>query len=154
MDEGRPETIPGFFAALLGFFFGIFALFSGDKNLLYAIIPLSVWFANPLYVLLVIIKFNRQRLRWINWVPSLLSFSFIFWGTMKDKAHLEVGDMKLDVGYFVWLCSIVLIGFSFHFPNPVKVKKRGKEGERENRKIKYKSLPSADIRGMQKVKRR
>lgn len=154
MDEGGLETIQGFAAALLGVFVGILALLLADKNSLYAVILVSAWFANPLYVFLVIVKLKKQRLRWINWGPSLLAFSFIFWGTMRDAAHLEEGDMKLQIGYFVWLCSIMLISYSFHFPNPVKPKERPKEVERENKKIGYKPLPSADIRGMQKSKRR
>ncbi|GAL85129.1 hypothetical protein MYP_2357 [Sporocytophaga myxococcoides] len=154
MDEGSLETIQGFSAALLGVFLGILALLSADKNSLYVITLLSAWFANPLYVFLVIVKLKKQRLRWINWGPSLLAFSFIFWGTMRDAAHLEEGDMKLQIGYFVWLCSIMLISYSFHFPNPVKAKIGPKIGERVNKKVRYKQLPSADIRRMQKLRRR
>ncbi len=144
--ESSPDKISGIGAAMFGPISGIFLLF--DK-FFFGIIVLGAWIVNPLYVNLVFRKFDRKRTSWkLIYIVNLLALSFAFFGPLCDD------EIKFKAGYFVWLCSIMLISYSFCFPNPVKAKERPKEVERENRKIKYKSLPSADIRGMQKVKRR
>lgn len=146
--ESSPDIISGIEAAILGPVIGMFLPFA-PGGFFFGIIVLGTWIVNPLFINLVVRKFDRKRTSWkLIWIVNLLTFSFAFLGPLCDD------KMKLKGGYFVWLCSIMLISYSFHFPNPVKAKVSPKIGERENKKIRYKSLPTADIQGMKKSRRR
>ncbi|MCR6638997.1 MAG: hypothetical protein NVV82_08445 [Sporocytophaga sp.] len=146
--ESGPDIISGVDAAILGPIIGIVSLFA-PGGFFYGILIFGTWLVNPLFVNLVVRKFDRKRTSWkLIYGVNLLALSFALLGPLCDE------KMKFKEGYLVWLCSIMLISYSFCFPNPVKAKISPKIRERENKIIRYKPLPSADIRGMQKLRRR
>lgn len=139
-EAGKPEEIHGILAAI----FGVIFVVLDSKTMGACLLLLGVWAANPLYVLLIVLRFTRNEVApQLSWLPSVLAFLFFFFGSIYEWR----------IGYLIWLCSIMLMSYACQVPDPVKVKKDAPVIRDVRNKQKVKALPFVDIRGMKRTRK-